>query len=109
MDMDTPLVPDETAAPEKIKLVCRYDRDGYRVYFSAKGREWELPETPEEQLALRLLDAHAPQDRLREVAKASEDGCAVLVFRTDTLQMEEFSRLLDEGGIPTDDPARPED
>ena len=112
MDMDMPpLSPDAAPAeaPARIKLVCRVEQDAYRVYFSANGREWQLPESPQEQLALRLLDAHDPEARLREVAAASADGCAVLVFRTDTRQMEEFGDLLGSLDEGDDDTSRPAD
>ncbi len=78
----------------KIKIICRM-RDGVcREQTLLDGAETDNAEIRQAQ---RLLHAFTPAAQTAELARRCGEN-AVLVFRTDTGQMAEFSALLEEHG-----------
>lgn len=85
--------------PEKIKFICRMTGGTYSEEVHTDEQTHSAPVTADEQSAQQLLHAFAPDALLREMAQTG-GGDAVLVFRTDSVQMQEFRTLLETGEPP---------
>ena len=76
----------------KIKIICRMQDGVCREQILLDGTETDNAETRQAQ---RLLHTFSPAAQTAELARRCGEN-AVLVFRTDTGQMAEFSALLKE-------------
>ena len=80
----------------KIKIICRMQDGVCREQLLLDGAETDNADTRQAQ---RLLHSFSPEEQTAELARRCGEN-AVLVFRTDSGQMAEFSALLEEhGGI----------
>ena len=82
--------PEQETAP-KLKIICRLQGGQYTEQLVA-----DSPEGAEDAKA--LLHAFSPESLTRDLTAACGDG-SVVVFRTDTRQMEEFRALLDAHAV----------
>ncbi|MBR3630312.1 MAG: hypothetical protein IKN55_07570 [Oscillospiraceae bacterium] len=87
---ETAAVPEQEAAP-KLKIICRLQEGRYSEQLVA-----EVPDGADDAMA--LLHAFSPESLTRNLTEACGDG-SVVVFRTDTRQMEEFRALLDAHAV----------
>ena len=83
---------EQKPAPDKFKIICRVQNGQYSEELRCNDMPRTAPFTPEEKRALELLHRFSPEERTRALCRETPD--AVLVFRTDAMQLAEFDTLL---------------
>lgn len=90
---DMPEVQEEPVAAPKLKIICRLQEGAYTEQLVT-----EEPAQAGGDDAKALLHAFAPEKLIRDITEACGEG-SVVVFRTDSRQMEEFRSLLTEHDV----------
>lgn len=83
---------EEQKTPARLKIICRVQDGQYSEELRCNDLTRTAPFTDAESHAFMLLHSFSPEQHTREFCQRVPG--AVLVFRTDTVQMEQFAALL---------------
>ncbi len=84
----------------KIKLICRMQKGAYSRQLLLDNVPAAAAESPEVQRAVQFFDAFSPEQLTREGCDTFGEGF-VLVFRTDTSQMQAFAEEIQKLSPPS--------
>lgn len=84
-------VNEQNRSPAKYKIICRVQNGRYTEELRCNDQPRTAPYTEEENWALKLLHSFSPEQRTRVLCQQMPD--AVLVFRTDAVQLAEMEAL----------------